>query len=180
MGKYFDKKAYSAMVKSESARRSSESFFSSKEGDNYFGSVTGSLKIVGIEPVGANGNIKAFNVVKFDDGHQMSTSRFFSAKGLRWPVGGNVAKLNYLCSALETGVEIEVQPKDVKSTPMMRRDGTYVGNGGSVLQPVEKKEGNKVVGTEAPAGALMAVTYYFEEQDLPAVKKMINFMEEEE
>ena len=180
MSKYFDKKAYAAMVKSESARRSSESFFSSKEdNENYFGSVTGSLKVVGVEPVPANGNIKAFNVVKFDDGHQLSTSRFFSAKGLRWPVGGNVAKLNYLCSALESGTEIEVQPKQVTSTPMRRRDGTYVGDGGTVLQPVEKKEGGKVVGTEAPAGALMAVTYHFEEQDLPAVE-MINFMEEEE
>lgn len=179
MSKFFDKKAYAAMVKSEASRRSSESFFSSKEGDNYFGNVQGSLKVVGVEPVPANGNIKAFNVVKFDDGHQMSTSRFFSAKGLRWPVGGNVAKLNYLCSALESGTEIEVQPKSVTSTPMMRRDGTYVGDGGSVLQPVEKKEGGKVVGTEAPAGAIMAVTYSFEEQDLPAIQ-MINFMEEEE
>ena len=179
MSKYFSKKAYAAMVKSESARRSSESFFSSKEGDNYFGNVTGTLKVVGVEPVAAKGDIKAFNVVKFDDGHQMSTSRFFSAKGLRWPVGGNVAKLNYLCSALEAGTEIEVQPKQVTSTPMMRRDGTYVGNGGAVLKPIEKKEGNKVVGTEAPAGALMAVTYHFEEQELPAVK-MINFDEEEE
>ena len=180
MSKYFDKKAYAAMVKSESTRRSSESFFSSKEGDNYFGNVTGSLKVVGVEPVPANGNIKAFNVVKFDDGHQMSTSRFFSAKGLRWPVGGNVAKLNYLCSALESGTEIEVQPKQVTSTPMMRRDGTYVGDGGATLQPVDKKdEKGKVIGKEAPAGALMAVTYHFEEQDLPAVQ-MINFMEEEE
>ena len=180
MSKYFDKKGIALMQKTESDRRSSESFFSSKEGDNFFGNAKGSpLRVVGLEHVKASGEVGAFNVVKFDDGHQMSTNKFFSAKGLRWPVGGNVAKLNYLCSALESGTEIEVQPKSVTSTPMMRRDGTYVGDGGSVLQPVEKKEGGKVVGTEAPAGALMAVTYSFEEQDLPAIQ-MINFMEEEE
>lgn len=179
MGKYFDKKSYAAMAKAESARRSSESFFSSKEGDNYFGLVTGQpLKVVGLEPVPANGTIKAFNVVKFDDGHQMSTSRFFAAKGLRWPVGGNVGKLNYLLSSLENEVTIEVTPKEVTSAPMMRRDGTYVGDGGSVLQPVDiKDEKGKVTGKGAPAGALAAVTYHFEEQELPAVQ-MVNFEEE--
>lgn len=178
MGKYFSNNDITKMSKVESSRRSSESFFSSKsDNDNYFDNVKGNtLRIVGLEHVPANGDIKAFNVVKFDDGHQMSTNKFFSAKGLKWPVGGNVAKLNYLASALETDTAIEVIPSKVTSVPMQRRDGTYVGDGGAVLQPVEKKEGNKVVGTEAPANAINAVTYHFEEQDLPKVE-LINWEE---
>lgn len=175
MGKYIDKKAYSAMVRTESSRRSSESFFSSKEdNDNYFGKVAGqTLRIVGVEPVAAQpkSNIGAYNVVKFDDGHQLSTNKFFSAKGLRWPVGGNVAKLNYICSALENNTTIEVTPIEVVSTPMKRRDGTFVGDGGAVLKA--EKEG------KIPVGAVMAVTYRFEDYDLPKVE-MIDFTAEEE
>lgn len=172
MGKYISSKSYAAMAKAESERRSSESFFSSKEGDNFFGDAKGStLRVVGLEHVKANGDIRAFNVVKFDDGHQMSTTRFFSAKGLKWPVGGNVAKLGYIASALETGVGIEVTPQDVKVTPMKRRDGTFVG-------PRDAKTG-KTTNAKDANSALQAVTYYFEEQELPAVE-MVDFSESAE
>ena len=167
MGKYIDSKSFAAMVKAESERRSSESFFSSKEGDNFFGNAKGQpLRVVGLEHVKANGDIRAFNVVKFDDGHQMSTTRFFSAKGLKWPVGGNVAKLGYVASALETGTDIEVTPQDVKVTPMQRRDNTYVG-------PRDPKTGKTTIAKDAKS-ALQAVTYYFEEQELPTVE-MVDF-----
>lgn len=171
MGKYFDKKGVALMVKTEADRRSSESFFSSKEGDNFFGNAKGQpLRIVGLEHVKANGEVGAFNVIKFNDGHQMSTSKFFSAKGLRWPVGGNVAKLNYVASALENDTPIEVVPQDVKSTPMMRRDGTYVGQRGTDGKTTVLAEKDK-------AKALQAVTYYFEEQELPTIS-MVNWEEE--
>lgn len=172
MGKYISSKSYAAMAKAESERRSSESFFSSKEGDNFFGNVKGqSLRIVGLEHVKANGSIGAFNVIKFDDGHQMSTSKFFAARGLKWPVGGNVAKLGYVASALETGVAIEVVPQEVTSTPMKRRDGTFVG-------PRDEKTG-KTTTAKDEKSALQAVTYHFEEQELPAVE-MVDFNESAE
>lgn len=168
MGKYISSKSFGLMAKAESERRSSESFFSSKGGDNFFGNAKGqALRVVGLEHVKANGEIGAFNVVKFDDGHQMSTSKFFSARGLKWPVGGNVAKLGYVASALETGVGIEVTPQDVKVTPMKRRDGTFVG-------PRDAKGQTTVAKDEK--SALQAVTYYFEEQELPAVE-MVDFSE---
>lgn len=171
MSKYFDKKGIALMQKAESDRRSSESFFSSKEGDNFFGDAKGnSLRVVGLEHVKANGEVGAFNVIKFNDGHQMSTSKFFAAKGLRWPVGGNVAKLNYIASALENEIAVEVTPQDVKVTPMRRRDGTYVG-------PRDEKTGKTTTAKDEKT-ALQAVTYYFEEQELPAVK-MVNWEEEE-
>ena len=176
MSKYFDKKGIALMQKTESDRRSSESFFSSKEGDNFFGNAKGSpLRVVGLEHVKASGEVGAFNVVKFDDGHQMSTSKFFAAKGLRWPVGGNVAKLNYLASALENEVSIEVTPQDVKVTPMRRRDGTYVGPRGANGKNEILNAGKDGA---VPAGTLEAVSYYFEEQELPAVQ-MVNWEEEE-
>jgi hypothetical protein len=171
MSKYFSKRDISLMQKTENERRSSESFFSSKEGDNFFGNAKGNaLKVVGIEHVKANGSVGAFNVVKFNDGHQMSTSKFFSARGLQWPVGGNVAKLNYLASALENEVAIEVTPQDVKVTPMQRRDGTFVG-------PRDEKTGKNTTAKDAKS-ALQAVTYYFEQQELPAVE-MVNWEGEE-
>ena len=171
MSKYFSKRDISLMQKTENERRSSESFFSSKEGDNFFGNVKGNaLKVVGIEHVKANGSVGAFNVVKFNDGHQMSTSKFFAARGLQWPVGGNVAKLNYLASALENEIAIEVTPQDVKVTPMQRRDGTFVG-------PRDEKTGKTTTAKDAKS-ALQAVTYYFEQQELPAVE-MVNWEEEE-
>lgn len=173
MGKYISSKSFAAMAKTESERRSSESFFSSKEGDNFFGNVKGqTLRVVGLEHVKANGEVGAFNVVKFDDGHQMSTSKFFSARGLKWPVGGNVAKLGYIASALETGVGIEVIPQEVTSTPMKRRDGTYVGERGADGK-------NAILQEKDKAKALQAVTYHFEEQELPAVE-MQDFSESAE
>lgn len=172
MGKYISSKSYAAMVKTESERRSSESFFSSKEGDNFFGNVKGqTLRIVGLEHVKANGSIGAFNVIKFDDGHQMSTSKFFAARGLKWPVGGNVAKLGYIASALENSVGIEVVPQEVTSAPMKRRDGTFVG-------PRDEKTG-KTTNAKDANSALQAVTYHFEEQELPAVE-MVDFSESAE
>jgi hypothetical protein len=172
MGKYISNKSFAAMAKAESERRSSESFFSSKEGDNFFGNAKGNpLRIVGLEHVKANGEIGAFNVVKFDDGHQMSTSKFFAARGLKWPVGGNVAKLGYIASALETGTDIEVTPQEVKTAPMKRRDGTFVG-------PRDEKTGKNTTAKDEKT-ALQAVTYYFEEQELPAVE-MVDFSESAE
>lgn len=172
MGKYINSKVYTVMVKTESERRSSESFFSSKEGDNFFGNVKGqTLRIVGLEHVKANGSIGAFNVVKFDDGHQMSTSKFFSARGLKWPVGGNVGKLGYIASALERGIGIEVVPQEVTSTPMKRRDGSYVG-------PRDEKTGQTTVAKDEKS-ALQAVTYHFEEQDLPVIE-LVDFSESAE
>ena len=177
--KYFNKETISLMQRTESNRRSSESFFSSKsDNDNFFGSSTGnSLKVVGVEHIKGSAGVGAFNVVKFDDGHQMSTSKFFAAKGLKWPVGGNVAKLNYLCSALETGVEVSVTPEKVESKPMQRKDGTYVGPKGSdgktvVLQPIELKDdkGKPTGQFKAPEGALEAVTYYFVPMEMPEVE----------
>lgn len=172
MGKYFNSKAIATMIKSENERRSSEAFFSSKEdNDNYFGSVTGqSLTIVGLENVPANGDIRAFNVVKFDDGHQMSTSKFFAARGLKWPVGGNALKLSYLASALERNTKISVVPASIKVTPMKRADGSFVGARGT--------DGN-TTSTNDESKALKAVTYYFEEQNLPKVE-MVDFTEKEE
>lgn len=172
MGKYISSKSFAVMAKAESERRSSESFFSSKEGDNFFGNAKGSaLRIVGLEHIKANGPVGAFNVVKFDDGHQMSTSKFFAAKGLKWTVGGNLNKLAYIASALETDTVIEVTPQDVKVAPMQRRDGTFVG-------PRDEKTGQTTIAKDAKS-ALQAVTYYFEEQELPAVE-MVNFKESAE
>lgn len=168
--KRFDKKAISTMMKAESERRSSESFFSSKtDNENYFGSVKGNpLKVVGLENIPANGDIRSFNVVKFSDGHQMSTGKFFSAKGLLWPVGGNTQKLAYLASALENDINIEVTPEDVKVTPMKRNDGTYVGARGADGKTTVEKDEKK---------ALQAVTYYFAEQELPKIS-LVDFSAE--
>lgn len=172
MGKYFNSKAIATMMKAENERRSSEAFFSSKEdNDNYFGHVKGqTLSIVGLENVPANGDIRSFNVIKFDDGHQMSTSKFFAARGLKWPVGGNALKLSYLASALESGTKISVVPADLKVTPMKRTDGTFVGARG---------EDGKTTTAKNEKDALKAVTYYFEEQNLPKVT-LVDFNKEEE
>ena len=173
MGKYFNNKVMSAMMKSEKESRSSEAFFSSKEENtNYFGSATGqTLTVVGLENVTPkDATIRAFNVVKFDDGHQMSTNKFFSARGLRWPVGGNLLKLQYLASALENGVKIEVTPQEVKSVPMKYNDGKFVGPRN------DKGETTKITDESK---ALRAVTYYFEEQNLPKVD-LVDFNKEEE
>lgn len=163
MGKYLSNELYAKMSRTEQSRRSNEAFFSSKDdNENYFGKVKGEkLRVVGLEHIAANGGIAAFNVIKFNDGHQMSTGRFFSARGLRWPVGGNVGKLNYIASALETGKRIEVTPKEVTSTPMKFRDGTYVG-------PEKDSDGKNKPVNEAEK-ALQAITYYFEEQELPNI-----------
>lgn len=172
MGKFISSKSYAAMAKAESERRPSETFFSSKEGDNFFGNSKGqTLRIVGLEHVKANGDVKAFNVIKFDDGHQMSTAKFFAAKGLKWPVGGNVNKLAYIASALENEVIIEVVPQEVTLAPMKRRDGTYVG-------PRDEKTQKTTVAKDEKS-ALQAVTYHFEEQEFKPIE-MVDFSESAE
>ena len=121
--KYYDKTSWQAGRKAEAAKRSNGVFFSSKD-DNaeYFNNSAGTeLTIVGLAPIPAQKAdekagtpaIDAYNVVLFDDGHQLSTSRFFNAKGLKWPVGGNTAKWDYITACLINGVKLSVTPKQV-------------------------------------------------------------------
>ena len=84
--------------------------------------------------------------MQFDSGLEMSTSRFFTAKGLRWPVGGNLGKLRYLASALEQGTAIEVVPEKV-----------------TVEKDREIKNGPRAGQT------FDLITYYFQSQKLPEV-----------
>lgn len=142
------------------------SFFSSKEGnDNYFGSqeVVGQrLKVTGIQNVvpEEGSTIKPFNVVIFDDGHQLSTSRLFSAKGIKWPVGGNVAKMNYLLDTLEEGKkDLICIPKSVESKPL-EKDGKFYANG--KWQEGTKEGSGKNIKVTPPAGTVMLTTYTFE------------------
>lgn len=165
MGKFFSKSSIKKMIQSESESSSTESFFSSKSNnENYFNKFAGKpMKIVGLENVTPkDASIKPFNVVKFDCGMQLSTKRFFAARGLSWPVGGNANKLAYLASAIEAGESIEVTPTEVTTRPMTYADGSFVG-------PRDPKTGN-VTKTTDEKKALLAVTYHFEEKELPAVE----------
>ena len=163
MSKYFDKKAYAAGRKVESSKRGSGAqYFSSKEGDEFFDKYAGNeITIVGVHSNPSSkmkdgSEIKAHNVVLFSDGHQMSTTAFYAAKGLRWPVGGNVGKWDYLNAALATGMEISVTPQKVTRT-------MYQLNG----KPAKFKAGDLVECAEKDAD--YRATYFFEEKDLKPV-----------
>lgn len=147
MEKYISDKTLNTILKNEQEKRGTGSvFFSSKEKtdngeDNveFFNSYAGSkLRVVGMEPAtftseevkDAKGKVtqeartQNYNVVIFDDGHQMSTSRFFTAKGIHWPVGGNVAKATYIARAINSGTPLEVVPESVSVSQRKRRDGS--------------------------------------------------------
>ena len=160
MSKYFDKKTLVAGRKAEAAKRSNGTFFSSKsDNDEHFDRCAGSeLRIVGVANQPANGDIPSFNVVLFDDGHQLSTSRFFNAKGLKWPVGGNTAKWDYLNACLANDTKVVVTPKKV-----------VVGEEREITAEGPRK-GNKFT----------PVTFYFEEQELPKTDMSVIMDKEEE
>lgn len=160
MGKYFDKKTLVAGRKAEAAKRSNGTFFSSKsDNDEHFDKSAGqSLRIVGVANQPANGDIPSFNVVLFDDGHQLSTARFFNAKGLKWPVGGNTAKWDYLNACLANDTKVSVTPQKV-----------VVGEEREITAEGPRK-GQKFT----------PVTYYFEEMELPKTDMSVIMDKEEE
>ena len=167
MSKYFDKKAYAAGRKVESSKRGSGAqYFSSKEGDEHFDKYAGTeITIVGVHSNAASkaqdgSEIKAHNVVLFSDGHQMSTTAFYAAKGLRWPVGGNVGKWDYLNAALASDVKISVTPSKVVRTMYKVGD-----------KPAHFENGVLKECTEAKAD--YRATYFFEEMDMPKVDMSI-------
>lgn len=161
--KYFNKDAWKAGRKAEANKRSNGVFFSSKDDSaEYFNTSAGTkLTVVGLAPIAAQAEdkdkglekIDAYNVVLFDDGHQMSTSRFFTAKGLKWPVGGNAAKWDYLTACLANGTTISVVPKEV-----------IVG------AERNTRDGRKFT----------PVTYYFEEMEKPFPQTDMSVLEEKE
>jgi len=158
MSKYYDRKTFLTGRGVESKKRSNGVFFSSKaDSEECFDKSAGKeLRVVGVANVPANGDVPSFNVVLFDDGHQMSTSRFFSAKGLKWPVGGNTGKWDYLNACLANDTKIIVIPQKV-----------IIG---------EERE----ITTEGPRKGqkFTPVTYYYEEKELP--KTDMSVLEEKE
>lgn len=160
MSKYFDKKTLFAGRKAESQKRSNGTFFSSKQdSDELFDKSAGNeLRIVGVANIPSSGNVPTFNVVLFDDGHQLSTSRFFNAKGLKWPVGGNTAKWDYINACLANDTKVTVTPSKV-----------VVGAEREITNENSPRKGQKFT----------PVTYYFEEQELPKTDMSV-VMEKEE
>ena len=159
MSKYFDKKTLQAGRKAESAKRSNGTFFSSKsDNDEHFDKSAGqNLRIVGVANIPAAGEVPSFNVVLFDDGHQLSTSRFFNAKGLKWPVGGNTQKWDYLNACLANETKIVVTPQKV-----------VVGEERDITNGPRKGE------------KFTPVSYYFEEMELPKTDMSVIMDKEEE
>lgn len=161
MSKYFDKKTLLTGRKVESQKRSNGSFFSSKaENDEHFDKSAGQeLRIVGVANVPADSerSVPSFNVVLFDDGHQLSTNRFFNAKGLKWPVGGNTAKWDYLNACLANDTKVVVTPQKV-----------VVGEEREITNGPRK--GQKFT----------PVTYYFEEMEMPKTDMSVVMEEEKE
>ena len=157
--KYFDKKTLVAGRKAEAAKRSNGTFFSSKsDNDEFFDKAKDvELRIVGVANVPASDGIPTFNVVLFDDGHQLSTSRFFNAKGLKWPVGGNTAKWDYLNACLANDTKIVVTPDHVAVGE--ERDITTGARAGEKFTPV---------------------TYYFVEKELPKTDLSVLQIEDKE
>ena len=153
---YFDKKTYETGRKAESQKRSNGVFFSSKsDNDEHFDKSAGKeLRVVGVAHIPA-GDVPAFNVVIFDDGHQLSTSRFFNAKGLKWPVGGNAAKWDYVNACLFNNTKLTVTPQKV-----------VVGEERTVTSGA--RQGEKFT----------PVSYYFEEQALPTTDMSVVMQEE--
>ena len=159
--KYFDKKTLLAGRKAESRKNSNGTYFSSKQdNDEYFDRSAGvSLRVVGVAHQNANGDIPEFNVVLFDDGHQMSTSRFFNARGLKWPVGGNVAKWDYLNACLANETKIDVVPAKV-----------IVGEEREITNENSPRKGEKFT----------PVTYVFEDKELPKTDMSVIMDKEDE
>lgn len=115
----FDKNMWRDGRKAESSKKGTgEHFFSSKnDNENFFNASVGEISIVGLQTLRGDGKeIKPFNVVIFSDGHQLSTSRFFAAKGVKWPVGGSIAKWDYLAAKAAAGSlnSLRVTPVEVK------------------------------------------------------------------
>jgi len=166
--RYFDASAYKAGRTTESQKRGSgNTFFSSKQKNKYgeetqdfFEKFAGqTLRIVGTKPMPKDekSGVKAYNVVLFDDGHQLSTTALFSAKGIKWPVGGNIGKWDYLNAALFNGVTLELIPSKVECRELKTTEG----------KPAIWKDGN-LVAVSGNAKADTAATYYFEETEFPA------------
>lgn len=133
----YSKEVISSMFANEKSGTRSQ-YFSSKAqtsdgavNENYFNSFKDKqLRIVGVEPVEATTasdgtRINGHNRVLFDDGHMMSTSALFNAKGLRWPVGGNKEKLRYILSAVEKQVAVVVVPQSVVTRFIQNRQGQF-------------------------------------------------------
>lgn len=178
MKKYFDADAKTALRETTKASRGTGSnYFSSKDGDNSFKAAAGTpLRIVDYINVPASkakdgATINAHNVVIFDDNHQMSEARFFAAKGIKWPVGGNAAKGEYLIKALEEDVTLTVVPKDVTTAPLKYADGKFVCRvGGTVVAKPGTETGTgqnkKIV---PPSDAIIMATYEVEPVTFPAI-----------
>lgn len=149
---YFNRSAWQVGRKAETSKKNSgNTFFSSKDGVDKFDNFSGqTLKIVGLQTVKGTDDVPDYNVVMFDDGHQLSTSRFFTAKGLKWPVGGNAAKYDYITACLVNGTVVEVTP-----------DKVVIGEEQTI------KNGDRKGQKFSP------VTYYFEEKELPSTDMSI-------
>ena len=164
MSKYNDE-VRKALIENEARKKGTGNvYFSSKEdNENYFGTLAGQkLNIVGVTPV-ENADDPSFNhnVVLFDDGHQLSTSRFFAAAGIKWPVGGNTGKINYLMQALEQGKTLSVIPESVKVSYIQKADGTY--RVGENWVPADAKG-------KVPQGAATSAKYTFKPVTFPKVE----------
>jgi hypothetical protein len=185
MKKYFEQEVKDALRATTAASKGTGSnYFSSKsENDNFFGKegvkgtpirVTDYVNI----PKSEDSNINAHNVVIFDDGHQMSESRFFSAKGIKWPVGGKQGKCDYLIRALENDVRLTVVPESVSVDYIRYADGGYCVRVGEVTQnkkgemkEITNDKGKKETVMTPPANAIQTATYTFAPVTFPEIKE---------
>lgn len=121
MTKYLNKEKLAAGRRNESRKKSAGNFFTSKAKDKngndsemFFEKFAGQeIAVVGTDVIPKNGEIDSYNVVCFDNGAVMSTSRFFTARGLRWPVGGNSAKWDYVNACIINETPLKVVPERV-------------------------------------------------------------------
>lgn len=163
MSKYNSEMRQQMLTIETEKKGTGNTYFSAKGGENDFSICKDRvLKVVDIQPVAGE---HPHNVVMFDDGHQMSTSRFFTAKGIKWPVGGNRGKLTYLVSALETGKELKVTPESCSSDYIRNAKNQYY------VRP-ENGEASWVdaTGDDAPENAVKADTYVFKPVSFPTVE----------
>lgn len=185
MKKYFEQEVKDALRATTAASKGTGSnYFSSKsENDNFFGKegvkgtpirITDYVNIPKVE----GSNINAHNVVIFDDGHQMSESRFFSAKGIKWPVGGKQGKCDYLIRALENDVKLTVVPESVSVDYIRYADGGYCVRVGEVTQnkkgemkEITNDKGKKETVMTPPANAIQTATYTFAPVTFPEIKE---------
>ena len=157
--RHFDDEVRSAIVGTEQkASGTGANWFSMKEdNEEFIGSVHTPLTIVDIANIPSTTTsdgtkINAHNVVIFNDGHQLSTRRFFGAKGISWPVGSNSSKAEYVIGALEGGVKLTITPDKVTSRPMKKSNGAFVGpNRTEIPAPADNS---------IPSNALMAYTLH--------------------